>query len=206
VIAFLKGRIIDHFDHGIVLDVSGVGYEVFCSQLTLDSIQGNQNVIQLFVYTQYRSEGVSLFGFLSPQEKELFLNLIKVDTVGPKSALNIISGAPWQDLVHMIEAEDITQLSKLPKISKKTAELVVVKLKSKLKDLSLATQQTPSAKPQYKPTKDRKLKDEVSSALVHLGYRTPDIERVLDQVEEDFWTDGMEAVVRRALSGLSGQI
>ncbi|MCC6277239.1 MAG: Holliday junction branch migration protein RuvA [Oligoflexia bacterium] len=205
MIGSLRGKVIDRFDHGVIIEVLGVGYEVFCSQITLEALSQAQGSVLVYTFAQYRSEGVSLFGFLTPLEKTLFLNLIKVDTVGPKSALHILSGAPCSDLVQMIDGEDVQALAKLPKVSKKTAELVVVKLKGKLKDLVLTESAASLESSSYKPGRDRKLRIEAISTLGHLGYRTQDVERVLDQVEENYWTEGLESVIRRALGGLSGQ-
>ncbi|MDZ4677155.1 MAG: Holliday junction branch migration protein RuvA [Oligoflexia bacterium] len=207
MIAFLNGTIIDKKDSALVVDVSGVGYEVFCAKNTIENLGETGAACRLFIHTQYRSEGAALFGFISAQEKELFLSLIKVDSVGPKSALNIMSGASWFDLAHLIEEGDVASLTKLPKVSKKTAEHVVVKLKGKLSELILDDGQ--NAAPTTKLPKSvgvRKMRAEVQSALTHLGYKPYEIERTLDGLEEDVWMDDIQSVIRSALNGLSGNI
>src|ERR1017187_1299237 len=138
MIAYLKGPVLDKSESAIVTDAQGVGYEVSCSPRTLVSLPSPGQRVELFIHTHYKSDGAALFGFATREEKELFLMLIKVDSVGPKSALNILSAAPWMELIDLIEIGDTTSLSKLPKISKKTAEHLVVKLKGKLQNIVIA--------------------------------------------------------------------
>ena len=168
---------------------------------------------QLYVHTQYRSDGASLFGFVSPQEKSLFLSLIKVDSVGPKSALNIMSAAAWDELVQLIEDGDIQSLSRLPKISKKTAEHVVVKLKGKLSEIFVSDAIGVSvdgaqsgAKPISRQAELRKMRTEAQTALSHLGYRPQDVDRTLDAMNEEVWGRDLQAVIRQALNDLSGNV
>jgi Holliday junction DNA helicase RuvA len=199
MIASLEGKIIEKYDAQIVLDVHGVGYEIFCSPHVTGLLGDVGAQAKLFIHSQYRNDGVSLFGFSSSQEKTLFLSLIKVDSVGPKSALNILSAAPWNEIVHLVEEGDVQALAKLPKISKKTAEHVVVKLKGKLSDLLFD-------QPTHAPavSSPRRMRQEAVTALTHLGYRTQDIERILEDLNEDVWKSDLQIVIRSALSHLSG--
>jgi Holliday junction DNA helicase RuvA len=177
---------------------------------------------QLFVHTHYKADGAALYGFLTRPEKDLFLMLIKVDSVGPKSALNILSAAEWAEIVRLIEDGDTLALSKLPKISKKTAEHLVVKLKGKLTELLLLAESGGAEAPAASGTSvaatggrgavpgakvpmrvQRKIRGEASTALVHLGYRGPDVDRVLDQLDEEVWSQDLPEVIRQALGGLS---
>lgn len=208
MIAYLKGQIIEIRDTAVVVDTQGVGYEVFCSPQTLTTLGEVGGHCQLFVHTQYRSDGASLFGFVSVQEKSLFLSLIKVDSVGPKSALNIMAAAPWDELIHLIEEGDVTGLSRLPKISKKTAEHVVVKLKGKLSEILLATPAasvTASVGGRVEMRqKIKQMRQEAQTALSHLGFRPQDVDRTLESLEEDVWSGDLQTVIRQALNDLSG--
>jgi Holliday junction DNA helicase RuvA len=217
MIARLTGKILDFYDHGLTLDVQGVGYEVFCATRSLSALQGHQESISLFIYTHYKTDGVNLFGFLTKNERELFLSLIKVDSVGPKSALNILSAAPWEELVELIEEGDVSSLSKLPKISKKTAEHVVVKLKGKLSELllqpvesvtetgaSVGATSGATSSGSKKFSSLHKMRSEAQSALVHLGFKSHDVERVLQDMESDVFSTDLESVIRSALNDLSG--
>ena len=118
MIAYLKGNIIEKSENLIVVEVNNVGFEVNISQSTYLSII-NKNECELFTYMQVREDGVSLFGFSSKNEKELFLKLITVNGVGPKMAISILSGASLTDLVTSIIAEDSVMLSRVKVLAKK---------------------------------------------------------------------------------------
>jgi len=207
VIAFLRGTVISKTNSTLVIDASGVGYEVFCPPQVIETLGTIGSSSQLFIHTHYKTDGVALFGFSLAQEKSLFLSLIKVDSVGPKSALNILSAAPWDEIVHLIEDGDIVGLSKLPKISKKTAEHLIVKLKGKLGDLLLTesskTQASVSGKVS-RMTEHRRMRLEALTALSHLGFKSQDIEKTLSDLKEDVWQGDLQSVIRSALNNLSG--
>lgn len=203
MIALLTGKIKDKDDHCVVLDVAGVGYEVFVSarsMIGLGDLEQNQT---LFIYTHYKSEGATLFGFLSKLEKLLFLALIKVDSVGPKTALSILSAAESGELIDLIEHGDVSGLAALPKISKKMAEHVVVKLKGKLSALML-TQESAGTPTRGPRGEGQRLRREAQAVLINLGYKTFEADRVLNEFDETIWTQGLEDVVRAALSQLGG--
>jgi Holliday junction DNA helicase RuvA len=197
MIGYLHGVVVQKSANHVVINVQGVGYEVFCTPQILEVFE-LQRPISLFIHTHYKSDGVALYGFPTSQEKDLFLSLIKVDSVGPKSALNILGAAQWEDTVSLIEEGDVTGLSKLPKISKKTAEHLVVKLKGKLGDLlSIAA-------PKSKNTEVRKLRLEASTALGHLGFKPQDVERTLGNLDDEAWQGDLQLVIRHALNHLAG--
>ncbi len=206
MIGMLSGKVFEKNDQSVIVDVLGVGYEVFCSTKTVEALGEKDSIVTLHVHSHYNTNGTSLFGFFSKPEKELFLWLIKVDSVGPKSALNILSAAPWMEIVELVEDGNSQALSKLPKISKKTAEHVVVKLKGKLSALALHSESpTDTApRPPSKSATTRKIRGEAQTALVHLGFKSFEVERVLDELTEDIWTLDLETVIRSALSDLSG--
>ncbi len=200
MIAYLRGKIFSKSDTSVVIDAQGVGYEVFCSPKTCEAIGEVGAEGQLFIHTHYKADGAALFGFSSIQEKSLFLSLIKVDSVGPKSALNILSAAPCDEIVSLIEDGDVSSLSKLPKISKKTAEHLVVKLKGKLGEILISLGTTANTK----TSEPRRLRAEAMTALSHLGYKPQDVERTLSDLNEDIWQGDLQSVIRLALNDLSG--
>ncbi len=203
MIAYLNGTLIDKKELAVVVDVNGVGYEVFCARSIVENMGPVGGTCRLFVHTQYRTDGASLFGFSSQQEKDLFLSLIKVDSVGPKSALNIMSAAPWREIAHLIEEGSVAQLAKLPKISKKTAEHLVVKLKGKLGDLFF---EDGGIQTNNNGTQVRMLRSETQTALSHLGYKSIEIDRALNELDENIWSSDFQTVLRSALNHLSGNI
>ncbi|MGI6593948.1 MAG: Holliday junction branch migration protein RuvA [Christensenellales bacterium] len=128
------GKITGHYigvenDGNIIIDVNGVGFSISVSEFTKEKITNNDLKISLFTYMNVRENEISLFGFLSKTEKEMFMRLISVSGVGPKVALNILSGLPLNDLVVAIITENIKYLSTIKGIGKKTAERIILELK-----------------------------------------------------------------------------
>jgi Holliday junction DNA helicase RuvA len=193
MIGYLKGQIIEVTPEVAVLEVAGVGYELTCSANTLAFLQDQMGQVSaIWVHTHVREDALQLFGFIDKQEKQLFLSLLKVNGVGPKSAINILSGTTYQELFSMIESEDVRGLSRLPKVGKKTAEQMILTLKGKL----VVAEPVASAK--AKPA--RSTHKELASALINLGFRAQDVDRVVTQIPAE--TD-LDSGLRTALSALT---
>lgn len=196
MISLLRGRITDHDPEGVVtVDVNGVGYEVQCSTNSLEEILAqttSKPEVQLLIQTFVREDAISLFGFATATEKQMFTSLVKVNGVGPKMAIKILSGATINQLMAMIEAGDVKALSGLPKVGKKTAEQLILTLKGKL----VLSEDAPKKKAANKP------RSEVVSALVNLGFRLQDVEKVVEDLPADL---DVQTGVRRGLAALSGQ-
>lgn len=199
MIGYLSGQIIDRHEEGLVLDVNGVGYELSCSSNTLGDVQAATDA-RLFVQTIVREDAITLFGFSTALEKRLFLSLLKVNGVGPKMASRILSGASLDQITHMIEHGDVKGLSGLPKVGKKTAEQLVLTLKGKL-----VVEPETTAKPaKGKPAPAARFsgsRADVLSALVNLGFRLQDAERVVGDLPEEI---DVQNGVRQGLQALSG--
>lgn len=189
MISWLKGQPQFLDEEHLTLIVHGVGYELLCSQNTLDDLAG-ESMAEIYVHTHVREDALQLFGFSSLAEKKVFLSLNKVNGIGPKLAVTILSATTVDEIVGMIEAEDAKALSKLPRIGKKTAEQIILSLKGKLVRASEDTQQ----KEMFAA------RQEIVSALVHLGFRVADVEKVVAQMRPD--TD-VHTGVRRGLSALT---
>ncbi|MGE3975754.1 MAG: Holliday junction branch migration protein RuvA [Bdellovibrionales bacterium] len=186
MIAFLKGTLFETTADTLVIETGGVGYEVHCSQNTLTDLIGSASV-QVFVHTHVREDQITLFGFSTRMEKELFISLNKVNGVGPKMAQKVLSGASPTHLMEMIEQEDAAGLSRLPKVGKKTAEQIILTLKGKLHlDFELA-----------QPSSQRK---DIVSALTNLGFKLNDVEKVVNQFPTDLT---MEEGLKRGLAALT---
>jgi Holliday junction DNA helicase RuvA len=196
MIGYLCGRVIEIGLEQIVIDVNGVGYELCCSTCTLGDLSGQADA-RLWVHTHVREDAISLFGFASALEKRLFLSLLKVSGIGPKMAIKILSSGPLSGLLDMIEAGDVKGLSGLPKVGKKTAEQLVLSLRGKL---AISDDSAPRAKPggagRFHGTRG-----EVASALVNLGFRPQDVDRVVDGLPEAI---EVEQGVRQGLQALAG--
>ncbi|MGE0634291.1 MAG: Holliday junction branch migration protein RuvA [Pseudobdellovibrionaceae bacterium] len=191
MIAFLRGKILEVDAEAAVDETQGVGYEVLCALGTLAELQPEIGTeVEMWIHTHVREDALLLFGFLSKQEKNLFLSLLKVNGVGPKSALSILGAATIENLQILIEAGDVKGLTALPKIGKKTAEQIILTLKGKLvfgEDKKSKAKATISH-------------SEIRSALVNLGFRPPDVEKVIADFPADL---ELEEGVRRGLKALS---
>jgi Holliday junction DNA helicase RuvA len=195
MIGFLRGHIVDVQPENLIVDVSGVGYELQCSANTLTSVlPGDEGMFH--VYTHVREDQITLFGFQTSAEKRLFLSLINVNGVGPKLAIKILSGATVERVVEMVDAGDVKALTALPKVGKKIAEQIILSLKGKLVfEETSGSRSGPIAKAFAGRT-------EIVSALVNLGFRIADVEKVVEEIPAG--TD-LESGVRQGLQALSGQ-
>jgi Holliday junction DNA helicase RuvA len=191
MIAYLKGQVIQLDPEFAVLDVNGVGYEVFCSSNSLGRLQQNTEA-QLFIHTHVREDALVLYGFANKSEKDLFLSLLKVNGVGPKLAIKILSGTTIEHFLHMIEDGDVKGLSQLPKVGKKTAEQLILTLKGKLEFAEEST--GPEKKSLGGPGR------QIFSALVNLGFKETDVQKVVQEFAPDI---SFEEGVRKGLSTLT---
>ena len=190
MISFLSGQIIDNEASVLTVLCRGVGYEVTCSTNTVADLEGIK-VVQLWIYTHVREDQFHLFGFSSKVEKKLFLSLIKVNGVGPKMAMQILSGASLDHIIDAIESKDVKALTALPRVGKKTAEQMILTLKGALVvDKSQSNQKMEPVKPHK----------EILSALTNLGFRSGEIEEVVYGLPKDI---DFEQGVRESLRLLS---
>jgi Holliday junction DNA helicase RuvA len=190
LISFLSGQLIDETEGVITLLCRGVGYEVHCSSHTLGDI-ADRKVVQLWIHSHVREDQFSLFGFSSKIEKKLFLNLIKVNGIGPKLATQILSGASLDHIIDAIEEKNVKALTALPRIGKKTAEQMILTLKGALvvdKEESLQR------------VEPRQAHKEILSALTNLGFRSAEVEEVVQALPQDV---DFEQGVRDSLRRLS---
>jgi Holliday junction DNA helicase RuvA len=191
MIAFLQGNVLMTDEDSVVLNVRGVGYEVFMSAQSLIQVVGLPSA-QLWIHTVVREDALQLYGFLARAEKDLFLSLLKVNGVGPKGAMKILSGASFNSLVQMIDDGDATALSKLPKVGKKTAEQIILQLKGKL----VLAGETDISKSGFAA------RSEIISALTHLGFKATEVEKAVDKMDA---TTDLEEGVRKGLGMLTAQ-
>ena len=188
MIGYLQGRPLRFTPDQMVLLVQGVGYELSCSTQTLQDLDGKP-FVELWVHTHVREDALHLFGFSTEIERALFHSLLKVNGIGPKSALNILSGAPTHQILQWIDDANTAALAKLPKIGKKSAEQIVLTLQGKL------------VRAEGESSGQRFVaRSQIVSALVNLGFRIGDVEKVVDQMSPN--TD-LEAGLRQGLSGLT---
>ncbi len=172
MISRLRGRAVARTVEGLVLDVGGVGYLVHA---TPSAMRQEGDEVTVHTYMHVREDALQLYGFAELAERDLFVQLLSVNGIGPKVALAIVSGSPASDLRRAIVLEDTARFQAIPGIGKKTAERIVLELKEKLAgDLSLAP--TLGA-----PSGDLVARD----ALVELGFSLQDAERALADVDPE---------------------
>lgn len=196
MIASLRGRAAGRSKDWLTVDVGGVGYRVFMSQMALDRIVDGGEV-HVHVHTHVREDAIHLFGFLTETDREIFLALNTVTGIGPKVALGILSGATTEELVGAVASGDVKRLTHLPGVGKKTAERILVELREVFKRI------LPDVKvPAHVPSGSRTVVD-VASALANLGFKPAHIERALAalEAEPDPPTD-FDALLREALKHL----
>ncbi|MBI5316925.1 MAG: Holliday junction branch migration protein RuvA [Nitrospirae bacterium] len=180
MIALLTGRLAFKAPTHLVLDVQGVGYEVF---IPLSSYYGLPNLSEntsLSVHTHVREDAIQLFGFLTSQEKEAFVLLTSVSGVGPKLALSVLSALPVSDLVSAIQSENVEKLTTVPGIGNKSASRLVLELKDKVGKLHPSLLSANDSPGQGQDVTF----DDALSALVNLGYRPQDAKDALKQVKK----------------------
>ena len=196
MIAHLSGNLKYKSIDSIILDVNGVGYEVNVPLSTFYSLPDEGGNIELLIYTHVKEDVLKLFGFLAPNEKELFIKLLSVSGVGPKLALNILSGMEADALINAIKSGDIVRMNAIPGVGKKTAERLILELKDKIKYVTEPTDT--AADITYKKGD---LFDDTLSALTNLGYKRGDAEKTVDRLRSDSgekeWT--VEMLLKEAL-------
>jgi holliday junction DNA helicase RuvA len=180
MIASLTGRLAFKAPTYLVLDVHGVGYEVFIPLSTYYGLPNLSENTSLSVHTHVREDAIQLFGFLTSQEKEAFVLLTSVSGVGPKLALSVLSALSVSELISAIQSEDVGKLTTVPGIGNKSASRLVLELKDKIGKLY----------PGFAPASDfprqgsDAIFDDALSALVNLGYRPQDAKEALKQVKK----------------------
>jgi Holliday junction DNA helicase RuvA len=176
MIAFLRGRVLEKHPNRIVIDVNGVGYELYVPLSTYYDVGDGGTEIGLRVHTHVREDALQLYGFLTALEQQLFERLIAISGIGPKLAVAVLSGIDSTDLVSSIQRADVARLTRIPGIGKKTAERIVLELKDRLADVA-----PPAASDASARVVDH-VRDDLVSALENLGYHRPLAERAVDAV------------------------
>lgn len=131
MIAYVKGKVIDEFEGGVVIENNGIGYEILCSATAAAKLSANKEGA-VYTYFQLRDDGVSLYGFDNKAEKAMFIKLISVSGVGPKLGISVLSGMSLTDLATAIATSDVKSLSRIKGLGKKTAERIVLELREKI--------------------------------------------------------------------------
>lgn len=194
MIALLTGKIAYKAPDFIILDVNGVGYRVQIPFSTYYALPAEGSAVSLQIHTSVKEDAINLYGFRTQQEKEIFQLLIGVSGVGPKLANGILSNSEPGELADSLVSGNLSRLSAIPGIGKKTAERLVLELKEKVKKLGMAQPQQEAAPAAAK----QEVREDVLSALINLGYKESVVEKALAQIRlnEDAT---VESILKQAL-------
>ena len=196
MISFLVGKLTTKSPPLLVLDVQGVGYEVEAPMTTFYDLPALGEQIKLHTHLVVREDAHILFGFSSESDRVLFRTLIKVNSVGPKLALTILSGLSAQDFQRCVSDNDVQALVRLPGIGKKTAERLIIEMRDRLPNLG----STNSESGDNKVVTNNNAKQEAISALMALGYKAQDASKMVQNIASDI---SCEDIIRQALQGAS---
>ncbi|MBH3337717.1 Holliday junction branch migration protein RuvA [Pseudomonas mendocina] len=201
MIGRLRGTLAEKQPPHLLLDVNGVGYELEVPMTTLYRLPAVGEPVTLHTHQVVREDAHLLYGFFEKRERELFRELIRLNGVGPKLALALMSGLEADELVRCVQAQDTGALVKVPGVGKKTAERLLVELKDRFK----AWESIPSiaplvVEPQLAQAVSSAENDAVS-ALISLGYKPQEASRAVAAVKEDGMSS--EDLIRRALRGMA---
>ncbi len=201
MIVYLEGKIQYCSEDYAVLLTHGVGYQVFIPRPHLEKLSQTASEIALYVHSIYREDAQQLYGFLDPEEKKLFMQLLQVNSIGPKLALGILSNIGAEELIDAIRFEEVARLTAIPGIGKRSAERLIVDLKDKVGlILKLGSKNQNQDKKTLNPQKI--LSSEAMSALVNLGYSEQEAEAALKQIP-GFSGLSLEELVKQGLKALS---
>ena len=193
MIAHLRGKLLSKHPNQAIVESSGVGYDVTITVPTFSELSQVGSEIALHIHTHVREDAIALYGFLRPEEKNLFEKLITVSGIGPKLAITILSGMPSDHMIKAIRGNDVSRLTRIPGIGKKTAERMVLELRDKLPpDGAEAVAAIPSLSA---------VEEDVLSALVNLGYQRATAEKALSRTGAK--NGSFESMFRGALASLS---
>lgn len=195
MIGSLNGLIISKKPSEVLLEVNGIGYEVYIPLSTSFKLPSVDQTVQLLTHLIVREDQHTLYGFITEDERKLFRALIKISGVGPKLALTILSGINVEGFIRSVQMQDVDTLVHLPGIGKKTAERLLVEMKDKVGQMGDIAQNDAVE------SKDLRIIKEAHNALTSLGYKSVEARKILDGIDSNGLT--VEALLKQALQSLN---
>jgi Holliday junction DNA helicase RuvA len=197
MIGHLRGTILEKTPNRVIVDAGGVGYEVLIPISTFTALPNEGAAAALRIFTHVREDALVLFGFATPEEKNLFERLISVSGIGPKLGLQVLSGLPTPELVAAIRAGDVARLVRIPGVGKKTAERIVLELKDKMSGVDAEPHGVPAAGTNAGLSG---MENDILSALQNLGCSRASAEEAIRKVKERGAPDSFEPFFRQAMA------
>ncbi|QWF72054.1 Holliday junction branch migration protein RuvA [Methylomonas paludis] len=199
MIGFLRGKLIQKTPPQLLLDVQGVGYEIEAPMTTFYDLPGLGEEVRLHTHLVIREDAHILFGFASETERQLFRTLIKVNGVGPKLALTILSGQSVDAFYRCVHDNDVKSLVRLPGVGQKTAERLIIEMRDRLPALEQSSAASPAGTNSVRAAIPASPRQEAIHALLALGYKPQDAQRMVQLIAvEDL---SCEDIIRQALRG-----
>ena len=194
MIAYLDGTLSYKEASYAIIDIQGLGYEVFISLQTYATLPGGGAPVKLFIHHNFREDNQTLFGFATADEKSLFRELIAITGVGPNTALGMLSSMSPQDLRLAIMSENVRAIQAIKGIGAKTAQRIILELKDKMKKSGMLP-----GTPTYRQQAGNPVREEALAALVALGFPRPSAEKSVDDILYADSTLSVEDIIRKAL-------
>ncbi|MGQ9631969.1 MAG: Holliday junction branch migration protein RuvA [bacterium] len=199
MIGYIRGVLVRKNTDSIVLDVGGVGYEINVPASTLARLPGLNEEVKINTYLHFADDSLTLYGFESPAEKELFEVLLSVAGVGPKTALAVVGGIGVGDFIRAVQMGDPNALADIHGIGRKMAEKIVLEMRDRIKRLRFAVAEEISER-----KIEKRLFEESVEALLALGYRHYEARQAVNRSIEEMGPEAkVEEIVREALRGLA---
>lgn len=201
MIAYLSGKLLEKQANTAIVDVGGVGYEVSIPLSTFYELGEVGSEVELRIYTHVREDAIQLFGFKTLRERDLYLKLISVQGIGPKSGIAMLSGMNAEEIIAALRSNNLARLTAIPGVGRKTAERMVIELRDKVGDIAAGTMESGSESASSLPSDA--IFDDALSALVNLGYQKNAAEKALNQAAQEGTDITVQKLLRRALQLLA---
>lgn len=198
MIGFIRGKLVSKKPPLLVLDVQGVGYEIEAPMTTFYNLPAMDETVHLHTHLVVREDAHILFGFSTESDRLMFRTLIKVNGVGPKLALTILSGQSADEFHRCIHDNDTAALIRLPGVGKKTAERLIIEMRDKLPTVDTSTNDNSNVE-QGSGILRSSAKQEAISALCALGYKAQDASKMVQDIAQE--DKSCEDIIRLALQG-----
>ncbi len=204
MIAYLSGKLVEKEANSVIVETNGVGYEVMIPLSTFYDLGEVEEQVSLRIFTYVREDAFQLFGFKTVRERELFLLLISVSGIGPKSAITALSGMSADEIIGAIRQNNLARLNSIPGVGRKTAERLVIELRDKIAKLSAVSSAEMRAEGVVSAqASEGDVYEDALSALVNLGYQRNAAEKSLKQAMQDGTEMSVQKLLRRSLQLLA---
>ena len=206
MIAHLSGTLHSKHPNQVIVDVSGVGYEVNIPLSTYYDLSETGSNVQLRIYTHVKEDALQLYGFKTARERELFINFISVSGIGPRLGIALLSNMNADELIQSIKTNNLGRLTSIPGVGRKTAERLVVDLREKMTQLSVDQVDETPAQPAIVDASEDSVRSEALSGLLNLGYQKASAEKAIDAALSEGGDITVESILKRSLRKMGSRL